>query len=274
MNSPPSPWNSPLSGPQPAPATPAGVLVRIALLGLVAGGGLVASVTLQPPLPWLPWLTGALVAFAVDGIVRSHPEWPEGRPVDAIVSAILPALAVLGAALFIEHFVDGYARPALAAFAAVTVAAVTFGAYQTANIHSPLYAPSRLVMAIATYVVAFAHWLVLFESDLPLPAAAALVGLVSALLALELLRESRITDPASFLVAIAIGISLAELRLALYYFPLDGFLAASLLIIAFYLATGIVHHLLEHDLQWATAAEYAVVTLVATAAVVVARLSL
>ncbi|WP_322796105.1 hypothetical protein [Tepidiforma sp.] len=273
-NSPPSLWNSPLSIEQTTPTSaPVGILARIVLLGLVAAGGLLASVTLQPPLPWLPWLTAALVGFAGDGIVRRHPEWPEGRPVDAIVSAILPALAALGAALFIDRFVDGYARPALAGFAALTVAAVTFGAYQTVDVRARLYAPFRLVMAVATYVVAFSHVLVLVDGDLPLPASAALVGLVTALLAIELLRESRITGPAPFLVSLAIGLSLAELRLALYYFPLDGLLAAALLIIAFYLATGIVHHLLDHDLQWSTAAEYAVVTLVTAAAVVVARLS-
>ena len=45
---------------------------------------------------------------------------------------------------------------------------------------------------------------------------------------------------------------MAELRLVLYFFPLDGLLAGALLIIGFYLATGLVHHLLDHDLEWST----------------------
>jgi hypothetical protein len=72
-------------------------------------------------------------------------------------------------------------------------------------------------------------------------------------------------------VGIAIGISLAELRLAFYFFPLDELLAAALLIIGFYLATGIVHHLLDRDLEVSTTAEYLLVATVATAAVIVTR---
>ncbi|PFG74977.1 hypothetical protein A9A59_2234 [Tepidiforma thermophila] len=236
----------------------------------MAAGGLAASVTLRPELPWLPWLTAVLVAFATDGIVRSHPGWT-GGPLDSLVYTFLPALGIIGAALFIDHAIVGYARPALALVAALSVGAVAFGEYQTVDVRSRLYGPFRLVMAVATYLVAFSFYAVLFTRDDSLGVAALAVGAVSMLLALELLRESRITGPSSLLVALAIGISLAELRLALYFFPLDGLLAGALLVIAFYLATGIVHHLLDHDLEWGTAAEYAVVTTVASAAVIVAR---
>ncbi len=211
------------------------------------------------------------MAFATDGLVRSHPAWG-GGPLASLVYTILPALGVLGAALFIDHAIEGYARPILAFIAALTVGAVALGEYQTVDVRSSRYGPFRLVMAVATYVVAFSFYTVLFTRNDPLPLASLAVGAVSMLLALELLRESRLTGPSSLLVSIAIGASLAELRLALYYFPLDGLLAGALLIIAFYLATGIVHHLLDHDLEWSTAAEYAVVTIVASGAVIVARL--
>jgi hypothetical protein len=52
--------------------------------------------------------------------------------------------------------------------------------------------------------------------------------------------------------------------------PLDS-LRGALLIIGFYLATGLVHHLLDRDLEWATTAEYLIVAAVGTAAVVVTR---
>lgn len=91
-------------------------------------------------------------------------------------------------------------------------------------------------------------------------------------LALELLRESRLVGPSSLLVSLAVGLSMAELRLALYFFPLDGLLAGALLIIGFYLATGLVHHLLDHDLEFATMAEYLLVGGVGAAAVVITRI--
>jgi hypothetical protein len=73
------------------------------------------------------------------------------------------------------------------------------------------------------------------------------------------------------LVGLAIGVSVGELRLVLYFFALDGLLAGAILIIAFYLATGLVHHLLDHDLEWSTTAEYLLVAAVGTAAVVFTR---
>ncbi|MCC6383008.1 MAG: hypothetical protein IT304_10915 [Dehalococcoidia bacterium] len=129
----------------------------------------------------------------------------------------------------------------------------------------------RLGLAVATYLTAFALYTVIHAGDYDLAPGALLVGLVSSALAIELLRESRLLGPSSLLVGLAIGVSLAEFRLTLYFFPLDDLLAGAILIIGFYLATGLVHHLLDHDLEWATTAEYLLVAGVATAAVVVMR---
>ena len=226
---------------------------------------------MRPGQPWILWLTALLVALATDGLVRRHPRWEDEGILGSVVYTFLPALGVLGAGLFIDHAVDGYTRPLLAAGAALTIGAVAFGEYQTVDFGSRLYGVFRLVMAVATYLVAFSFFAVIYTRDYDLPVASLMVGMVAALLAMELLRESRLTGPGSLLVGIAIGISLAELRLALYFFPLDGLLAGALLIIAFYLATGLVHHLLDHDLEWGTTAEYVLVTAVATAAVVFTR---
>jgi hypothetical protein len=237
----------------------------------VAALGLGAWVTMRPEQPWILWLTAALIALATDGLVRRHPRWAGHGFFSSIVYTFLPALGVLGAGLFIDHAVDGYARPLIAAAAALVVGAVAFGEYETVDFGSRLYGTFRLMMAIATYLVAFSFFTVIYTRDYELPVAAVMVGFVAGLLAMELLRESRLAGPSSLLVGIAIGISLAELRIALYFFPLDGLLAGALLIIAFYLATGLVHHMLDHDLEWGTTAEYVLVTAVATAAVVFTR---
>ena len=237
----------------------------------MAALGLGAWVTMRPEQPWILWLTAALIALATDGLVRRHPRWAGHGFFSSIVYTFLPALGVLGAGLFIDHAVDGYARPLIAAAAALLVGAVAFGEYETVDFGSRLYGTFRLMMAIATYLVAFSFFTVIYTRDYELPVAAVMGGFVAGLLAMELLRESRLAGPSSLLVGIAIGISLAELRIALYFFPLDGLLAGALLIIAFYLATGLVHHMLDHDLEWGTTAEYVLVTAVATAAVVFTR---
>jgi hypothetical protein len=151
------------------------------------------------------------------------------------------------------------------------IAAIVLGEYHTVDFGSRVYGFARLALAVATYLVAFSLFTIMFTRDVDLPIAAALVGLVSIALSIELLRESRLLGASSLLVGLAIGVTMAELRIVLYFFPLDGLLAGALLIIGFYLATGIVHHLLDHDLELGTMAEYVLVGGVGTAAVVITR---
>jgi hypothetical protein len=241
------------------------------LLGGLAALGLGTYVSLRPEQPWILLLTTLMAALGTDGLVKSHPQWRDLRPLDSAVYTFLPALFVLGSGLFIDNAVDSYARQGAAILAGVAVALVAFGEFQTVDFDGRLFGPFRVLMAVVTYVTAFAFFTVIYSRDFDLRFAGAFVAAVSALLAMELLRESRILGMSSLLVSVAIGVTLGEFRLSLYFFPLDGLLAGALLLIAFYLATGIIHHLLDRDLDFATAAEYVVVTVGASAAVVIAR---
>lgn len=247
-----------------------GPSARSILLAAVAAAGLAAFVTVRPEQPWILWLTALLVGLGTDGTVRSNPQW-HGGAAASVVYLFLPALATLAAGLFIDEAMDGYVRPAAAVVAGLGVGVTAFGEYHTVSFGTRLYGTMRLVLAVATYLTAFGLFTVMFTREIDLPVAAAGVGLVSLLLAVELLRESRVTGRSSILAGVAIGLSLAELRVVLYFFPLDGLLAGALLIIGFYLATGISHHLLDEDLEVATLAEYLIVAAVSAAAVVLAR---
>ncbi|MGH2609382.1 MAG: DUF5656 family protein, partial [Tepidiformaceae bacterium] len=248
-----------------------GTTARLVLLVLVAAGGLTAYVTIRPEQPWLLWLTAGLVALGTDGVVRGHPRWQGEGAFASLVYLLLPFLATLGAGLFIDEATDGYGRPVTALAGAALVGVVAYGEFCTVEFGSRLYGAMRLVLAVVTYLTAFAIYTVVFTRDLDVAAGSIYVGLASAALAMELLRESRLLGASSVLVGLAIGISVGELRAALYFFPLDGLLAGALLIIGFYLATGLAHHLLDHDLEWSTTAEYVLVAAVGTAAVVVTR---
>ena len=256
-------------GPAPGANT---VGARTVLIAGLAALGLGAYVSIRPEQPWILILTTVMVALGTDGLVKSHRHWTDLRPIDSVVYTFLPALATLGAGLFIDHAIDSYARQGLAMAAAVTVGVAAFGEYQTVDPAGRFYGPFRVFMAVATYVVAFALFGVLYSRDIDVPWASLLVGGVSGLLAMEILREDRLIGISSLLVSVAIGLTLGEFRAVMYFYPLDGLLAGALLLIAFYLATGIVHHLLDRDLDVATTAEYGVVTAVAVAAVVVAKL--
>lgn len=248
------------------------VTTRTVILGALAALGLGAFVSLRPEQPWILVLTTVLAALGTDGLVKSHPDWRDLRPLDSAVYTFLPALFVLGSGLFIDHAIEGYARQPAAIAAGVAVALVAFGEFQTVNFEGRLFGPFRVFMAVVTYVTAFAFFTVIYSRDFELAFAGVFIAAVSALLAMELFRESRLLGASSLLVSVAIGMTLGEFRLALYFYPLDGLLAGALLLIGFYLATGIVAHILDRDLDVPTAAEYVVVTLGASAAVVIARI--
>lgn len=180
---------------------------------------------------------------------------------------------MLGGGFFIDHAIDGFARPVAAIAPAAGVALIAYGEYHTVDPASRLFGAVRLALTVATYLVAFALFTVIYTNDVGLALGTTCAGLVSFGLALELLRESRPLGASSLLVSFAVGLSMAELRLVFYFFPLDGLLAGALLIIGFYLATGLVHHMLDHDLEWSTTAEYLAVAAVGTIAVVITRVA-
>ena len=240
------------------------------LLGALAMAGLAAYLNLRPEQHWILALTALVAAVATEGAVRSHPEW-RGSSLGALSYALLPLLAVLGAGLFIAEAVGGYGRMVAGLAAGAATGLLLYAEYHSIAPGRPLFGPMRLVLAVVTYLVALALFTVFFTRDLNLPASTAAVGGLSFALALDLLRESRGRGASSVLAALAIGISLAELRIALYYFPLDDLLTGALMIIGFYVATGLVHHLLDDDLTPATLAEYLVVSGVSAAVVVIAR---
>jgi hypothetical protein len=122
---------------------------------------------------------------------------------------------------------------------------------------SASYATARFVLNIGTYLTAFALFAVVYAFDVALVPAALTVGLVSLLLAVEVLREAE-ADPVRALVfAGVIGLVVAEARWALYFLPLESYLAGVFLLIVFYVASGLVQHHLNDDLQGSVLAEFA-----------------
>ena len=240
------------------------------VLGLLAMAGLAAYLNIRPEQHWILALTALITAASVEGAVRSHPEW-RGSHLGALSYALLPLVAVLGAGLFIDEAVDGYGRMVAGLAAGAATGLLLYAEYHTISPAQRLFGSMRLMLAVVTYLAALALFTVFFTRDLNLPASTAAVGVLSFALALDLLRESRGRGASSVLAALAIGVSLAELRIALYYFPLDDLLTGALMIIGFYVATGLVHHLLDEDLTPSTVAEYLVVSGVSAAVVVVAR---
>ena len=155
-------------------------------------------------------------------------------------------------------------------------AGLGFGAILLSEVHSvrhyeQRFALARVVAGGATYLTAFAFLSLSYTFELELVAAIAAAALVAGLLSIELLRDAT-PNPLDTLLFAAVGaLIIGELRWALHFVPLDGHLAALLLVLALFFSGGVLYSHLTRQLTRAVLAEYVVVVAAGVALVVLAR---
>jgi hypothetical protein len=244
---------------------------RANLLAIVLGVGMAFYLAIEPTQEWLLLVLAGLAALGMDGVLRSHPSSPFARLDDTASFLFLPALLTLGGGLFLEDVVSGYWSVPVGALTTLGFAAVLNGQYLSVDGRWPVYPTARLVVSICAYVAAFALFSVVYEFGVGLLGAAFSVGLISLLLALEILREATLQARTTIIYTGAIGLFLAQLTWAVHFVPLEGFLAAAFLLLAFYVASGVAQNYLLRQLDLATAGEFAAVAAVGLGIVVVAH---
>lgn len=244
---------------------------RLNLLAVVFGLGLAFYLAIEPTPLWLLLLLAALVGLGTDAILRGHPASRVAGPTDTAVYLALPILATLAAGISLEHAVGGYWAVPVAAVVTPPFALLLYALYLSLEPSAPAYQTARLGVNAAAYVVAFAFYALTYEFDRGVVVAAFVVGLTSALLAVEILREGDDDIYRLSLYSGLVGLVMAQARWALNFTPLDDLLAAAFLLTAFYLATGPLQHHLAQRLSGRTAAEFATTALVALAIIAIAR---
>ena len=243
----------------------------IPLLSVVYGIGLALFLAVEPTKPWILLAVVALVGLGTDGILRTHPRAQLRGLADTAPFLFVPVLLALASGLFLEEIVRGYRTVPAVIGAASLLAAALYGEYVSAVSHGPSYALGRLLLNVLTYLAAFAFFAVVYAFDVDLLPAAFAVGLFSLLLAVEVFREAEADAYRALVFSAAIGIVVAEARWALHFIPLEGFLAAVLLLLVFYQATGLVQHHLTGHLNRTIAIEFSLVTAAGLAIVIVGR---
>ncbi len=244
----------------------------IPLLSVIYGLGLALYVSVDPARPWILLAVVALVGLGADGILRSHPRAQIRGPADTAPYLFVPVLLALASGLFLNDVVSGYWVIPASIGASVLLCAALYSEYATLLSHGPSYALGRLVLNMLTYVAAFSFYAVVYEFHVHLLPAAFAIGLFSLLLAVEILREAEADAYRALVFSAAIGIVVAEIRWALYFVPLDGWLAAMTLLIVFYQASGLVQHHLTGHLDRGVTAEFSLVTAIGIAVVIAGRL--
>ncbi|MBI1886256.1 MAG: hypothetical protein HYS09_08110 [Chloroflexi bacterium] len=246
-------------------------LDRVTVMSLVFGIGLVSFLAIEPTQNWTLLLLAGLVGLGVDGIVRTHPRARFRRLDDTALYLFVPVLFTLAAGLFLEEAAEGYWTVPAGLGAAFPFAAIVHSEYNSVHRKGEGYPAARLVLNVATYVIAFLFYATVYDFELGLFTTTFAVGVVTLLLAVEILREEAMETPRTLLYAVAVSILLAETAWALHFLPLEGSVAAVFLLLAFYLVSGLTHNYLGERLTLRTASEFMAIATLGLGVIVAAR---
>ncbi|MDO8614915.1 MAG: hypothetical protein Q7T33_04150 [Dehalococcoidia bacterium] len=245
-------------------------LDRIHVLAVVLALGLTAFLAIEPTQNWLLLLLAGLAGLGTDGIVRTHPKAQFKRLDDTALFLFVPVLFTLGLGLMLEDVARGHWTIAAGLLSAGPYWAILHAEYASVDRKAPHFQLTRLVLNVATYVIAFLFFATIYDFELSLVTTSFAAGIVSILLAIEVLREEGMETGRTILYALAIGVLLAEAAWATHFLPLEGSAAAVFLLLALYLMTGMMHNYLANRLTLRTASEF---TLVALAGVLIIALN-
>jgi hypothetical protein len=139
------------------------------------------------------------------------------------------------------------------------------GIYYTIDPFQAGYRRARLGMNTLTYGVALVLFLVVYRTRVRSVVSATEVLLVSALLALELLRGSERPTVLVALYAGITGLVLGQATWALNYWRLDSLTGGLVLLVLFYDVVGLSQHALQGRIRRREMLEYALITIAAMA---------
>ena len=210
-------------------------------------------------------LLASMACIGTDSIIRLHSLSQGGKLPYTFVFWILPGLATLLATLLLSRVPDRIYTLGGLAMMGILLPLIIIAEYRTVDPAAPGYEAAQLGLNFIAYLVA----LVLFglihgsEANELLSVLAALAG--SGLLALDLLHGTRQDLRRTSLYALIVGLIMGEIVWALNYSNINSLTAGILLLLIFYLITGLARQGLLESLNRRILIEFAVVALIGLA---------
>lgn len=251
------------------------MLIGVVLLGLAITqfvqlpskelGAVVLGSTLGISLSGYWMIVGVLAILASTGtdmLIRSHPNLRDGRLRATFVTWILPGLTVLAAGRVL------LALPSWPLWwAGLIVTGALFGAVVTAEYRlfsesQPTSSRPRLLLNVVAYVLALVLYAAIYQTRSRSLITATATWAVSFLVALDLLWWARAGLGRAALLAGIMGLVLAECSWALNYWRASIWTASLLLLVTFYVASGIASQYLMDKLSRRVLGEFAVVAII------------
>jgi hypothetical protein len=249
-------------------------LDRVHVMAAVLALGLTTYLAVEPTQNWLLLLLCGLAALGTDAVVRNHPRAHFDSIDDTALYLFVPVLFTLSVGIFLEDVVSGYWTLGFGLASVIPFWAILRSEYESIDRDSDLFETARLALNGATYLVAFLFFATVYDFELSLFASSLTIGIVSVLLAIEVLREEGLNTARTIQYSFASGILMAEAAWTTHFLPMDGSAAAVFVLLAFYLMTGLMHNYLGNRLNLKTAAEFAAVALCGLVIITVANSSL
>ncbi len=202
-------------------------------------------------------LVAAATCAGTDALVRTHPKALGSELRFTLSFWILPTLLALAALsvvppLFSQklYWLIGLALTYLA------LALVLLAEYHAVDPAGPHYDPARLGLNMLTYAAAFALYAVIYAPRARSLLSATTVMIITIPLALELLRSSEERIGRTWLYALTAALIMGEITWGLNYWDLGGVSGGLLLLLAFYILTGLIQQHLLGRLSRRVMAEY------------------
>jgi len=201
-----------------------------------------------------------LACGGVYALVRAHPHMQRGEASYTMTFWILPGFLIMGAAFSLNQLPDLASSLVGLAVTGVLLAAVIVAEYHTIDPEDRLSGPARLALNLAVYLVAFLVFTTIYSAKARSLLSASTLVAMSTLLALELLRGTERGVLRSWFFALICGLIMGEMIWVLNYWVVGQLVGGLLLLLAFYMLTGICQQYLARRLSRRVLLEFVITT--------------
>lgn len=221
------------------------------------------------------WLMAALLAglacTGTDAIVRTHPRAREVSLRYTFVYWVQPGLLGLAAARLLSEAPTRTFWAAGLAATGLSLVVVLVAEYTTVDRLAPGYAQARLFLNATAYALAFALFVIVYQTHGRSLITATTTLVFSFALALDLLWATEAEAWRITALAGAVGLVLGQCDWALNYWQISAWSGGMLLLLIFYVMTGIAAQYLQGRLTRQVLVEFALVAIGGMSVVFVLR---
>jgi len=203
-----------------------------------------------------------ITCAGTDAIVRSHPAARRIQARHSFVTWTLPGLTVLLAAVLLPQAPTQLYQLVGFVVTGLILILVISAEYDTVDPTGRHYLAARLSLNAWAYLLALIVFILIYSAKARSLVSATAVGLASTLLALEFLRSAGRGFRRTALYAAIAGLCTGEIVWAMNYWRISGITGGLILLLGFYVATGLTNQQLQGRVTRRVLIEYAVVALV------------